>query len=701
VIASTVEIQIPQLFADLLPMTQREIAIEHAPLYGRFSQFVLAELFQVASTYVHQEILILTRRVAMLQSQIDKWLDNCGVKTRKRNNGLCFTGTGSSIYIVNPDGMNINDFPFTLIDRLVVCEAETIPQPLFQSLRTLVRAQIVCISVYGTEDDWFYRWARSGATLHRFPANEIIVAFPDQCRRYEELKAAFSPNEIARHLNLQDVQVLSRKKAKYLLWVLDIMPAYCELPPSKMHQEMDGIFAHMTNKRKLKIVIEGPRDSAKSTHGAEGFVLYSVCHAMETYILIISDTTEQACKHLDVIKEELVSNELVAERYPDCFGEGPVWKNNAIETRNGIRIEALGAGKKIRGRRFKNHRPSLIVGDDLEGDEAIHSAKMREHRLEWFLKGVMKAGGPNTNFLVLGSRLQSSCLVAKLAASPGWDDYLYKSIIKFPHRMDLWAEWERILRDVQLDRPAYEARVFYEGHKEDMDAGADILWKEREDLYTLMLMRATDGHAAFESEKQNNPIDPTKCEWSPILFEDRWFTDWPENLRVVVGALDPSKGKSDKIGDYQGMVAVGIDDKLRIYVDADITRRPMTEMCDAYANFLNNVGASVGVCEADQFQELLLPEIEDSTTQALMTCNIEPITTQSINKNLRIRRLGPWINRGRCLFRRGSPGIQLLIQQLCEFPNSDHDDGPDAFEMALRRALEALNVTVEDLRNPL
>jgi len=34
----------------------------------------------------------------------------------------------------------------------------------------------------------------------------------------------------------------------------------------------------------------------------------------------------------------------------------------------------------------------------------------------------------------------------------------------------------------------------------------------------------------------------------------------------------------------------------------------------------------------------------------------------------------------------GSPGTRLLVDQLRDFPAGDHDDGPDALEMALRLA---------------
>jgi hypothetical protein len=44
----------------------------------------------------------------------------------------------------------------------------------------------------------------------------------------------------------------------------------------------------------------------------------------------------------------------------------------------------------------------------------------------------------------------------------------------------------------------------------------------------------------------------------------------------------------------------------------------------------------------------------------------------------------------RLRFMANSPGTRLLVEQLQEFPIGDHDDGPDALEMALRLAVEVL-----------
>ena len=74
--------------------------------------------------------------------------------------------------------------------------------------------------------------------------------------------------------------------------------------------------------------------------------------------------------------------------------------------------------------------------------------------------------------------------------------------------------------------PRQAARHFYERHKEQMDAGASVLWPQVEDLYTLMCLRAESGRPAFEREKQNSPLNHAPHEfrnvppaWVPLIAQ--------------------------------------------------------------------------------------------------------------------------------------------------------------------------------------
>jgi predicted phage terminase large subunit-like protein len=230
-----------------------------------------------------------------------------------------------------------------------------------------------------------------------------------------------------------------------------------------------------------------------------------------------------------------------------------------------------------------------------------------------------------------------------------------------------------------------------------MDAGAGVLWPQVEDLYTLMRIRAESGRAAFEREKQNSPVSPELCEWPEEYFGDgMWFDQWPTKLSVKVLALDPSKGTDAGRGDYSAFVRLGVDRQGILYVEADLGRRPVPEIIAAGVEHFRQFRPDAFGVEANQFQELLGAEFESEfRRQGLL--GVSPwLIHNDVNKWVRIRRLGPYLAGRRLRMKADSPGTRLLVDQLRQFPTADHDDGPDALEMALRLAAEMLSGVPND-----
>jgi predicted phage terminase large subunit-like protein len=95
--------------------------------------------------------------------------------------------------------------------------------------------------------------------------------------------------------------------------------------------------------------------------------------------------------------------------------------------------------------------------------------------------------------------------------------------------------------------------------------------------------------------------------------------------------------------------------------------------------------------EANQFQELLANEF----LREQQARNAPPLPlftiTNTVNKELRIQRLGPLLM-NRMLVFRDTPDCRLLVSQLRDFPLGQHDDGPDALEMAIRLLSETSGV---------
>jgi predicted phage terminase large subunit-like protein len=476
-----------------------------------------------------------------------------------------------------------------------------------------------------------------------------------------------------------------------LAWGGKYLPNHFTRPPSDMHRWLAEQLEGMRAARGTKLNVLGPRGGAKSTIGTLAYPLRSAVECREPYIWIVSDTKHQAAAHLENIKTELVDNPRLAADFPQAAGQGPVWRSNSIVLQNGVTIEAFGTGQRIRGRRRGAHRPTLIICDDLQNDGHIASALQRERSRTWFHGTLMKAGTSRSNVVNLATALHREALAVELHETPGWNSRIFRAVQRWPDHMSLWQEWEALYTDVRNPRYKQAAWNFYQQHGAAMIAGAMVLWPEEEDLYRLMCMRAESGHTAFEREKQNSPVNPELCEWPEEYFDETiWFDTWPEHLLVKTLALDPSKGSDSRRGDYSALVMLGVDRQGMLYVEADLARRPAPQIVADGVELYRRFRPDVFGIEANQFQELFGGQFEaELRRQGVLGGRPLPLENRT-NKLVRIRRLGPYLAGKRLRFKGDSPSTRLLVEQLKEFPAGDHDDGPDAAEMAIRLAADLL-----------
>lgn len=486
-----------------------------------------------------------------------------------------------------------------------------------------------------------------------------------------------------------------------------------------MHEWLIDRLARLHTERGQQLAIIAPRGGAKTTWISKAFPLYCIAHEIEPYIMLISDTAIQAEKNLAAIRSELEANESLANDYPHAVGAGSSWTNQRIETRNGVCVEAIGRGTRVRGRTFGRHRPTLIIVDDIDNDESVQSPQQRAKSLNWLLRAVIPAGTKQTNIFVLGTALHRDDVLQNLSKTPGWECRSFPALLQEPTRRDLWQQWERLYRRTsehhQLESvsevspsapggvpplmppPSAAARAFYERHRQQMDEGALLLWPDREPLYDLMCLRATIGEAAFQAEKQGNPTSTTTAEWPDDCFGPTiWFSEWPEMfLRVI--ALDPSKGNSET-SDFSAFVMAGLGQDGLIYVDADLARRDTTQIVRdglKLAKCFRPDGFSV---EVNAFQELLKEQLATESAKSGWELPLYS-TTNASNKRVRLRTLTPLIRGSRFRFKAGSRGAQMLVDQLREFPTGRYDDGPDALEMAVRLLRHLLESEGEDDNN--
>ena len=340
-----------------------------------------------------------------------------------------------------------------------------------------------------------------------------------------------------------------------ITWGKRLMPEHFQMPPSRMHLWLAEQFDTLFPKRGVKLNVLAPRGSAKSTLGTLAYPLREALEKREPYIWIISDTMSQAHAHLENIKTELTTNAEIAREYPESSGKGKVWRSGGIVLRNGVTIEAYGTGQRLRGRRRREHRPSLIVCDDLQNDDHITSSTSRQHSQQWFQGTLMKAGNTKTNIVNFATALHREAIALELTRRPGWISRVFRAIEHWPDNMSLWEQWETLYADIDNPNAPDNATAFYEANREAMNRGAQMLWPELENLLTLMKMRVESGRTAFEREKQNSPVNPDYCEWPESYFDESiWFDEWPNQHLARTMALDPSKGRDANRGDYSACV---------------------------------------------------------------------------------------------------------------------------------------------------
>lgn len=156
---------------------------------------------------------------------------------------------------------------------------------------------------------------------------------------------------------------------------------------------------------------------------------------------------------------------------------------------------------------------------------------------------------------------------------------------------------------------------------------------------------------------------------------------WPDAFSQSAIAIDPSKGKEAKRGDYSAIVFAGIARGL-LWVDADIRRRPVSDIVIDGIEFYRQYRPDLFGIEANAFQELMGPEFDRAAAEAGIVLPLV-LLNNTIKKEIRIRRIGPYLAGHKIRFRQ-TQGCRILVQQLREFLVCDHDDGPDALEMAIR-----------------
>jgi len=178
-----------------------------------------------------------------------------------------------------------------------------------------------------------------------------------------------------------------------------------------------------------KVAIAAPRRHAKSTAITHAYVLACVLFGIKDFVLLVSDTESQASGFLVDLKAELEGNDTLRKK----FGVKTLLKDTEtnivvlMQSGRKFRIQAKGSEQKVRGIKWMNKRPDLIVCDDLENDEIVMSPERREKFRKWFMNALIPCGSDTCWVRVVGTILHLDSMLQRLIDSKTWKTLFYEA----------------------------------------------------------------------------------------------------------------------------------------------------------------------------------------------------------------------------------------------------------------------------------
>jgi len=422
-----------------------------------------------------------------------------------------------------------------------------------------------------------------------------------------------------------------------------------------------------------------PRGHAKSTIWTVAMPTWATCYRKRSYILFISANEDTSSNFLGKVQNALTSPAIIEDFGPQ---KGKTWNNFELETATGITIECAGWTAGIRGKN-KKRRPDLVIFDDLEDKKVMESPSLRAKLEKAFSEEMLKLGDYDTIYIYVGTLLAIDSLLAKTIQKPTWKYKLYKKVISFPDETGekLWEEWRKTFRNLFNDTRMEDAYQFYLDHLEDMTRGVKVLWpgKYPDDkmtwkgaYYNTMLERE-ESEDAFWQEDQNEPRNSDDMKFRNI----RYWETWPDKIKTLKLAIDPSEGK----GDSSAYVCGGEMNGGYFIKEGKLAKHDPYQLMGEVVRFVKEYPEiDEIILESNLFKDLLKTEL----IKKLCENNCYRTVTHrhaSENKHIRIMKMEPDINGQKVFFNEINANFNEQVKSYHQ--KADHDDAPDGLQILI------------------
>jgi hypothetical protein len=165
------------------------------------------------------------------------------------------------------------------------------------------------------------------------------------------------------------------------------------------------------------------RGASKSTYGEEWLLLCALYKVFK-FPLLISYKEEMAAEHLAPIRNELETN----DRLLEVFGDQKAypWSSTELGLANGVKIQAIGAGQSMRGKKHNDERPDIALIDDLEDEDSILTDAQRHKTDRWLMGTLIPALHPTRRRVrFIGTALHPKSLIVRKVKDPRWRSAIF------------------------------------------------------------------------------------------------------------------------------------------------------------------------------------------------------------------------------------------------------------------------------------
>ena len=423
-----------------------------------------------------------------------------------------------------------------------------------------------------------------------------------------------------------------------------------------------------------KVALAAPRGHAKTTACTHSFVLANVCFRVKQHVLIISDTEGQAVDFLRDIKTEFLENDLLIKtfKFSRLLKDSEREIIGQFEDGGQFRIFVKGSEQKIRGSKWRNKRPDLVVGDDLENDEIVLNEERRRKFKNWFYSAVLPCGSDNCDYRIVGTILHLDSVLENLMPQIGAEDTVDDGLRSYSTGKHAWKS------------------VRYRAHDEHME---QILWPEKfpkERLKSIREDYVRQGiPEAYAQEYLNYPIDEATAffrntDFSPLSSDNVDAEDIYVSVDLAISQRD---GRAYTVFSVAGVDSAG---KLRI---RDIIRERMDalEIIETFFTLEIAWKPEGFFVEEENIARTLGPLLTREMSQRGLFLTIHSMTA-SQDKIKRARPLQAMMRAGAIEFDEEAPWFPQLQTEFLQFPRSKYMDQVDAvawLPLGLRKILDA------------